>query len=33
LLDDKTHMVVALYWFRNLAVNQAHVGSIPIDHP
>lgn len=28
-----SHMVVVLYWFRNLAVNQVHVGSIPIDHP
>ncbi len=33
LFDDKTYTVVVLYWFRSLAVNQAHVGSIPIDHP
>ncbi len=33
LLDNETHTVVVLYWFRSLAVNQAHVGSIPIDHP
>ena len=32
-VDEKTSMVVVLYWFRSLAVNQAHVGSIPIDHP
>ena len=25
--------VAVLYWFRNLAVNQVHVGSIPIGHP
>ena len=28
-----THMVVVLYWFRNLAVNQVYIGSIPIGHP
>ncbi len=32
-VHDKTYTVVVLYWFRSLAVNQAHVGSIPIDHP
>ena len=32
-VDDNSYMVVVLYWFRSLAVNQAHVGSIPIDHP
>ncbi len=26
-------MVVVLYWFRNLAVNQVYIGSIPFDHP
>ena len=26
-------MVVVLYWFRNLAVDQVYVGSIPIGHP
>lgn len=26
-------MAAVLYWFRNLAVNQVHVGSIPIGHP
>jgi hypothetical protein len=25
--------VAVLYWFRNLAVNQVYVGSIPIGHP
>jgi len=24
--------VAVLYWFRNLDVNQVHVGSIPIGH-
>ena len=26
-------MVVVLYWFRNLAVTQVYIGSIPFDHP
>ena len=25
--------VAVLYWFRNLAVNQVYIGSIPFDHP
>ncbi len=33
LVHNNTYTVVVLYWFRSLAVNQAHVGSIPIDHP
>ena len=32
-IDCKTHMVVVLYWFRNLAVNQVYIGSNPFDHP
>ncbi len=31
--DSCLRAVAVLYWFRNLAVNQVYVGSIPIGHP
>ena len=31
--NPSARAVAVVYWFRNLAVNQVYVGSIPIGHP